>query len=205
VVLKKHAATFFVGLLGVLVGVALALFISRPTKDEPTQIVSHDTGGHVGDHGDERIDDDLQQVEQAHVRQVTRDNRSVTPSAPPIVPLEQLSPEEREHLRQEQFAMEADALRAHDSESVDKNWASAMEQRIGGALNQANQDNFTFDRVDCRSQTCTVTLQWKSAEIELQQRGQLSALLHLPCTTRMHAPDIDDAGVHSKLLVFGCT
>jgi hypothetical protein len=94
----------------------------------------------------------------------------------PVVP-----PEVQAKLHRE---LHAARIARHDREAVDAEWSAATSKLVTGELDRnAAELQYKVTRVECRSVSCVVGLEWTSRNAALAAEGSLVPLLAgTPCT-----------------------
>lgn len=120
-------------------------------------------------------------------------------SAPASDPFD---PKERLRLFQERLA-------AHDSEAVDRQWAQQTETRLSDHLTKTSRQKWKILRVDCRTTTCTATLEWSNyRDALLTYNHVLSGRSDSDpnCTRTVLLPEPVDANTpYETRAIFDCT
>lgn len=117
---------------------------------------------------------DARYVKRAPATPSLRDERDEVGRADPSDPSAMIAAREAERLAsyQEELAVRERQLTDHERESVDPAWSSSQQQRIQRSFEgQPMIEGALGVRVECRSKSCLVSIQYSSPQDALERRG----------------------------------
>jgi hypothetical protein len=103
--------------------------------------------------------------------------------------------------------LHAARIARHDREQLDPEWSAATTKLVVGQLDaEAVELKYKVSRVDCRSVSCVVSLEWPSRSASLPAESALvRSLVDMPCTREVLFDDAPDpSGKIGATMVLEC-
>jgi hypothetical protein len=191
----------------IVLSVGVALIRHRREATAPILRVSGSQPGSSAKYADAIVSIDQMEVAdlERRVAAIERGGNANDPSStdaansgrsPKVRSLPRRTPEERARRIEEDFEYHQNLLAQNSAAPRDPEWAPAMERAVTERFEKIqNGAQYKYGGVDCRTNTCAVTVEWPSRQAaELDLREAVDTLATTRCKREVALPPPDNNG-----------